>query len=121
MLKGGAEYRVPLAPAAVELLRALPRLDDGTNLFPGARAGKPLLNRALLMLLRRMGREVTAHGMRSAFRDWAAEVEHAPREVAEAGAGAQLRVEGRGRLPARRPPPRRRRQLVEAWATYING
>ena len=40
---------------------------------------------ALLMLLRRMEHgDVTAHGFRSTFRDWAAERTTFPREVAEA-------------------------------------
>jgi integrase len=39
---------------------------------------------ALLALLKRMGRpDLTAHGFRSTFRDWAAECTNYPREVAE--------------------------------------
>lgn len=40
---------------------------------------------ALLMTLRRMARnDLTVHGFRSTFRDWAAECTSFPREVAEA-------------------------------------
>ena len=35
------------------------------------------------MLLRRMGHEVTVHGFRSSFRDWAAEMTAFPHEVCE--------------------------------------
>jgi hypothetical protein len=46
---------------------------------------RPLSNMAMIAVLRRMKRgDVTTHGVRSSFRDWAAEVAHAPREVAEA-------------------------------------
>jgi integrase len=39
---------------------------------------------ALLLVLRRMGRaDVTPHGFRSTFRDWAAERTNFPREVVE--------------------------------------
>jgi integrase len=39
---------------------------------------------ALLALLKRMGRDdLTAHGFRSTFRDWAAEATNFPRDVAE--------------------------------------
>jgi integrase len=39
---------------------------------------------AFLMLLRRLGRDdLTAHGFRSTFRDWAAERTNFPAEVAE--------------------------------------
>ena len=38
----------------------------------------------MLALLKRMGRaDLTAHGFRSTFRDWAAESTNYPREVAE--------------------------------------
>ena len=52
--------------------------------FPGPADDGPLSNMALLMLLRRLKREgVTAHGMRSAFKDWASECTSFPNEVGE--------------------------------------
>jgi integrase len=54
------------------------------RVFPGRRQGRPLSTMALEMLLRRMKVDVTVHGFRSAFRDWAAEQSSQPREVAEA-------------------------------------
>jgi integrase len=48
------------------------------------KSGKPLSSMALLMLLWRMGRaDLTAHGFRSTFSEWAAEATNYPREVAE--------------------------------------
>ena len=45
----------------------------------------PLSNMVFLMLLRRLGHDhITAHGFRSAFRDWAAERTHFARAVCEA-------------------------------------
>ena len=41
------------------------------------------MGRPLLMMLRRMKVDATAHGFRSSFRDWAAETTHFPREVCE--------------------------------------
>ena len=53
-------------------------------MFPGGRHGKPLSNMGMAMTLRRMGREdLTVHGFRSSFRDWAAERTNFPSEVAE--------------------------------------
>lgn len=53
-------------------------------MFPGRDPKKPLSNMAFLMALRRMGRaDITAHGFRSSFRDWAAERTNFPREVCE--------------------------------------
>ena len=52
--------------------RKLRASDTDGFIFPGMKGA--LSNRALLMALRRMGRgDLTAHGFRSTFRDWAAE------------------------------------------------
>lgn len=71
-MKSKAAHRVPLSPRALEILSALPR--EGKFVFPGAKAGKPLSNMAMLELLRGMkGDNLTVHGFRSTFRDWAAD------------------------------------------------
>jgi integrase len=83
-MKAGKEHRVPLSDAAMVVLEAMMKVRQGEHVFPGARAGKPLSNMALLMVLRRMKRnDLTAHGFRSTFRDWAAEQTAYPSEVAE--------------------------------------
>jgi integrase len=83
-MKAGKEHRVPMSKAALDLLIGLPRVEGNNHLFPGARKGKPLSNMAMLMVLRRMKRnDLTTHGFRSTFRDWASEVTHYPREVCE--------------------------------------
>ena len=84
-MKAGKEHRVPLAPRALEILSELDdKLASVDFVFPGHRAGRPLSSMALLMLLRRMKRDVTTHGFRSTMRQWAAEKTDFPREVAEA-------------------------------------
>jgi integrase len=66
------------------LLTVLHQTRTSDVVFSGVRRGKPISNMAMLMLLRRMGRgELTAHGFRSTFRDWAAECTNFPREIAE--------------------------------------
>jgi integrase len=90
-MKAGKEHRVPLSARALTVLnemRQLPALDSKSGevafVFPGGNRGRPLSNMAFLMLLRRMGRsDLTAHGFRSTFRDWAAERTSFPGEVAE--------------------------------------
>jgi integrase len=58
--------------------------DAGAFVFPGGKRGRSLSNMAFLMLLRRMDRDdLTTHGFRSSFRDWAAERTNFPAEVAE--------------------------------------
>jgi integrase len=83
-MKAGREHRVPLSPRAIEILRQLSCFDQGSYVFPGRRFGKPLANNTLLALLKkRMKIQITSHGFRSSFRDWAAERTHYPGEVVE--------------------------------------
>jgi integrase len=115
-MKAAREHRVPLSGAALALINALPRLGD--YVFPGARAGSPLSNMALLMTLRRSGHpNLTTHGFRSTFRDWCAERTAFPSEVAEMALAHTVgdKVEAayrRGDLFDKR------RQLAEAWAAF---
>jgi integrase len=88
-MKAGKEHRVPLSDRALEILAEMAPASgaDGIGqqfVFPGGKPGLPLSNMAFLMLLRRMGRDdVTAHGFRSTFRDWAAERTNVPSDVIE--------------------------------------
>lgn len=120
-MKAGREHRVPLAPAAMRVLEKLRQHGSGTDLlFPGAKEGKPLSNMAGLMLLRRLGYGAfTVHGLRSTFRQWAAECTNFPREVAEHALAHQLpdKVEAayqRGDLFTKRI------KLMQAWAEYCD-
>jgi integrase len=57
---------------------------DGDFVFPGGKKGMPHSNMAMLAVLKRMGRDdLTAHGFRSMFRDWAAECTDFRSEVVE--------------------------------------
>lgn len=81
-MKSGREHRVPLSGEAVRLVESLPTRSGW--LFPGARKGKPLSGMSMAMCLRKIGPDdVTVHGFRSTFRDWAAEETHHPNVVAE--------------------------------------
>jgi integrase len=116
-MKSGREHRVPLSRDAVALLKKVRGSAEGL-VFPGERRGKPLSNMAMLMVLRRMGRtDLTAHGFRSTFRDWAAECTSFPREVAEAALAHVVgdKVEAAYR---RGDLFEKRRRLMDAWATY---
>jgi integrase len=123
-MKAGQEHRVPLSDAALAIVRALLPLrpaDDAEGkafVFPGARRSRPLSGMAMLMLLRRMGRaDLTAHGFRSTFRDWAAECTGYAREVAEAALAHTLRdkVEAAYR---RGDLFEKRRRLMDDWAAF---
>jgi integrase len=114
-MKAGKEHRVPLSPRAVAILEETKQL-GGKHLFPGAQRSK-LSSMAMAMLLRRMKQEVTVHGFRSAFRDWAAECTGYSHEVAEMAlahtiSNAVERAYRRGDLFDKR------RRLMADWAIY---
>jgi integrase len=121
-MKAGREHRVPVAPAALAILRTLAALQPGGGpaafVFPGGKEGKKLSDMALTMTLRRMNRaDLTAHGFRSTFRNWAAERTSYQREVAEAALAHTLgnKVEAayrRGDLFEKRV------RLMAEWATF---
>jgi integrase len=83
-IKGGKKHRVPLADHAIDLLKALPTERGNDHVFIGPRKGAGLSNMSMSAVLKRMGYgHVTVHGMRSTFRDWAAERTNAPNHVVE--------------------------------------
>ena len=85
-MKADREHVVPLSDAAVALLRAeaaKPRLVGVVHAFPAPRGGA-LSDMSLTAVLKRMGRgDLTQHGFRSTFREWAGEISGHPREVVE--------------------------------------
>lgn len=83
-MKADREHRVPLDDSALAVLRKMSAVRRGDLVFPGVKRDKPLSNMAMAMLLRRMGHgNVTVHGFRSSFRDWAAETTAFPNHVVE--------------------------------------
>ena len=120
-MKAGKVHRVPLSAPALALLQEVRPSGDvepSAHVFPGEKAGRPLSNMAFLMRLRRMGRpDLTAHGFRSTFRDWAAETTHHPHEVVEMALAHAVgsKVEAAYR---RGDLFEKRRALMDDWATY---
>jgi len=121
-MKAGREHRVPLSHRAVEILTSIQSgaaiESQAGFVFSGRRPGDPLSNMAFLMLLRRMKRsDLTAHGFRSTFRDWAAERTGFQREVAEMCLAHSVG----GKVEAaywRGDPFEKRSRLMDAWAAY---
>lgn len=87
-MKGGREHRVPLSEPVLEILwemEAARLTNDADALaFPGHDPNRPLSDMTLTAVLRPMKRgDLTAHGFRSTFRDWAADTTAYPAELAE--------------------------------------
>ena len=116
-IKAGREHRIPLSDRCVEILRAAQAIgNEGPYVFPGRAPNAPLSNMAFLMLLRRMGRtDITAHGFRSTFRDWAAEKTNAPRAVVEAALAHVVRDKTEAAY-FRSDLFEKRRRLMSDWA-----
>jgi integrase len=117
-MKGGHEHRVPLAPAAVAVLEALPR--NGEYVFTGHRGRQYLSPASTKMLLIRMKQPTTTHGFRSSFRDWCAERTNYPSELAEMALAHRVgnAVENAYR---RTDMFERRRRLMADWANFCDG
>ena len=102
------------------MLERLQSVREGDLIFPGARSGQGLSNMAMIVVLRRMGRaDLTVHGFRSSFRDWASECTRFEREVVEMALAHAVgsKVETayrRGDLFDKR------RKLMDAWAQFCS-
>ena len=121
-MKSGKEHRVPLSTAAQAVLdRAKSLGNDQGLIFPSPKRGKRgtgLSDSTLSNIMRKtsFNGRVTAHGMRSSFRDFAADNDW-PREIAESAlAHAVPGIEG---AYLRTEHLNKRRELMQAWADYL--
>ena len=117
-MKGGRAHRVPLPPRAMAVLREAEQYRARSGLiFPPSR-GAAISGAGLSRIMRELDLAGTPHGMRSAFRDWAAERSTMPKEIAEM---ALAHVEGSAveRAYRRSDLFEKRRALMDAWARYL--
>ncbi len=116
-MKAGKEHRVPLSKAALALLGG--KRDDDKLIFESdAKPGKPISDMSMTAVLRRIGRDdITVHGFRSTFRDWAGETTGFPREVIEAALAHGIKDKAEAAY-ARSDLFDKRRKLMEAWALF---
>jgi integrase len=122
-MKAKKEHRVPLSAPALALVQSMlplkPEEGDGF-VFPGQRKGKGLSNMSMLKVLERMKRgDLTAHGFRSTFRDWAGEATKHEREAVEKALAHTIenKVEAsyrRGDAFEKRVP------LMDDWAAFCD-
>ena len=131
-MKAQREHRVPLTQEAVALLEALPRMQGSDLAFPAARGGA-LSDMALSACMKRIheardggyldprsGRPAVPHGLRSTFRDWAAERTEFERDMAEIALAHNVgsTVE---RAYRRGDMIEKRRAMMAAWARFLKG
>lgn len=133
-MKAVREHRVPLSDTAIKLLTDTPRFHGSDLLFTAARGGmlsdmtisKAMKRVHALELERggqgfidsRSGRPAVPHGLRSSFRDWAAEHTDYPAEMAELALAHQVGNEVE-RAYRRTDMLEKRRQMIEDWAAFL--
>jgi len=119
-MKAGVEHRVPLSEQALAVLRRAEQEKVNDIVFSGQKLGRPLSNMAMLKVLERMDRDdITVHGFRSTFRDWAAERTAFPREVVEA-ALAHTVLNKTEAAYRRSDLFEKRRALMQQWAFFCD-
>ena len=123
-MKAKKEHRIPLSSKAIELLRKQQAEFPGVIVFPGMKVkdGKQtqLSDMSLTAVLRRMEQnEITVHGFRSTFRDWAAESTAYPGEMVEMALAHTIgnKVEAAYR---RGDLFEKRRRLMQDWCDYCD-
>ncbi len=119
-MKAGRDHRVPLSERAVEILTTARAWSDGDGyVFIGRSRNSPMSNMVFLMILRRMKLNFTAHGFRSAFRDWASEGTNFPREVCEMALAHSIKDKTEAAY-RRGDLFEKRKQLMAAWAGFVD-
>jgi integrase len=118
-MKAGREHRVPLVERSLAILATARQIGHDSGLiFPGRQVDVPMSNMIFLMMLRRLGANFTAHGFRSAFRDWAAECTNFPREVCEMALAHTIKDKTEAAY-RRGDLFEKRRQLMEGWNNFL--
>lgn len=114
-MKACKEHHVPLSAPALALLG--PRWPCDALVFESeAKPGKAISDMSMTAVLRRMGHhEITVHGFRPTFRDWAGETTGFPREVIEAALAPGIKDKAEAAY-ARSDLFNKRRGLMDAWA-----
>ncbi|UVE18332.1 integrase arm-type DNA-binding domain-containing protein [Pseudomonas sp. LS44] len=111
-------FAVPLAAEVSAMLEAMPRIEGSPYLFPGQGKSGVMHANAIRNLLHGLGHDdVTRHGFRSSFRDWANESTHYPREVCELALAHDERDQTEGAY-SRSDFLEKRRALMADWAAY---
>jgi len=118
-MKAEREHFIPLSKQAIQVLLAIPRLDNSNWIFPSPRKkGDMLSNNVLRKLMQQYGVHYVPHGFRSTFRDWVGDETEYPRELAEAALAHVIEDETEAAY-RRSTAIKRRRPLMQDWADSI--
>jgi integrase len=121
----GTDFEVPLSDRAIAILKAVIPKGAGPDAFVFAGQwssdhSQPLGQNAVLHALKAIYPAMTTHGCRSSFRDWAGDETHFERDIAEMALAHKVGDEVE-QAYRRGTALKKRRQLMEAWARYVEG
>jgi len=116
-MKSSKAHTVPLCERAIEILEALPRDNPEDMVFVSPK-GIPS-NNYMTAVLKRMGINVTVHGFRSTFKDWAREHTAYADEISEL-ALAHVNSDATRAAYARSQLIDKRRRLMNDWEQFCN-
>ncbi len=135
-MKTRKEHRVPLTDLLISLLCGLPRFKDNDFIVPAPRGGA-MSDQTLSKCMKRLhqldieagnagfidrqsGRVAVPHGLRSSFRDWAAERTSYSREIVEIALSHEMGSDVE-RAYRRSDMIEKRRQLMADWGNFLLG
>jgi integrase len=113
-------HRVPLTRRMLEIVEEMKAYREGDYLFPGGELGEPLSKMAMLELLQGTHPDLTVHGFRSSFKDWAVEQTSFPDFVSEV-ALAHVSSDKVRKAYKRSDLIELRRKLTGAWEAWCSG
>jgi integrase len=137
-MKEGKAHRIPLSDDAIALLNEMLAIKRNEYVFPSEprpalsprnKSGKTtyfvkgashLGNHATRVVCQQLMPNVTVHGFRSTFRDWAAEETNFPNHVVEMALAHAIPSETE-RAYRRGDLFQKGAELMEAWARYLSG
>jgi integrase len=121
-MKNGIDHRVPLASQLVDRLKSMDQSVSNYVFYGVKRKTKPISEMTMLTYLKRKKgcADLTVHGFRSSFRDWAAEKGNFAREVCEQALAHSLANQTEAAYQ-RGDYFDKRKELMQAWADYCYG
>ena len=119
-MKAGREHRIPLSARAVTIIKEVLAGKQCDFVFPNPTGKKGMSNGALLAVIKGMPdyAAYVPHGMRSTFRDWAAETTGFANETLELALAHSIQDKAEAAY-RRQDQLEKRAKLMEQWAGYV--
>ena len=122
-MKSGKEHRVPLSKRAVEILQVMSAAKQNEYIFPGHSVAKNshMSTGTCRMVMKRMGKfsQYTPHGLRSTFRDWAAETTSFANETLELALAHTISNKAEAAY-RRQDQLEKRAKLMQLWQQHVD-